>query len=101
MPYLLTAGNHPGSPASWIQTEDGNTSNAGITLPDNLMTSVTSHGGNTSSHFVENLGTNKVNILDSRCVKIIQNYHHYAEKYLIRYHFYLDVTYKFWQYDHW
>ena len=71
MPYLLTAGNHPGSPASWVQTEDGNTSNAGITLPDNLMTSVTSHGGNTSSHFVENLGTNKVNILDSRCVKII------------------------------
>ena len=72
MPYLLTAGNHPGSPASWVQTEDGNTSNAGITLPDNLMTSVTSHGGNTSSHFVENLGTNKVNILDSRCVKITQ-----------------------------
>ena len=69
MPYLLTAGNHPGSPASWVQTEDGNTSNAGITLPDNLMTSVTSHGGNTSSHFVENLGTNKVNIRDSRCVK--------------------------------
>ena len=74
MPYLLTAGNHPGSPASWIQTEDGNTSNAGITLPDNLMTSVTSHGGNTSSHFVENLGTNKVSILDSRCVKITQRY---------------------------
>ena len=74
MPYLLTAGNHPGSPASWVQTEDGNTSNAGITLPDNLMTSVTSHSGNTSSHFVENLGTNKVNILDSRCVKITQRY---------------------------
>ena len=97
MPYLLTAGNHPGSPASWVQTEDGNTSNAGITLPDNLMTSVTSHGGNTSSHFVENLGTNKVNILDSSCVKSnIHKYHHHAKNNLIRYPFDLDVPYKFW-----
>ena len=60
MPYLLTAGNQPGSPASWIKTEDGQPSSAGITLPDSLMTTVTSQGPS-SYQFRGNPGINKVN----------------------------------------
>ena len=60
MPYLLAAGNHPGSPANWVRTDDENALNSGITLPDTLMTTVTSHASS-SSPFGGSLGINKVN----------------------------------------
>ena len=62
MPYLLTAGNHPGSPTSWVKTDAENALNAGITLPDTLMTTVTSQGTG-SLPFGGSLGINKVNYL--------------------------------------
>jgi hypothetical protein len=69
MPYLLTAGNHPGSPASWIKTEEEHTSNAGITLPDTLMTTVTSHCAS-SSPYGGNLGINKMAHLNAGSMTI-------------------------------
>ena len=62
MPYLLTAGNQPGSPASWVKTEDGTPSSAGITLPDSLMTTVTSQGAS-PYQFRGSTGINKVRLV--------------------------------------
>ena len=59
MPYLLTAGNHPGSPASWIKTDAEISSNVQTIPPDTLMTTVSSHTTSASS-FGGGLGINKV-----------------------------------------
>ena len=63
MPYLLTAGNQPGSPTSWIITDAASASNVHPNPTDTLMTTVSSHA-TPSSPFGGSLGVNKVELYE-------------------------------------